>query len=89
MMPKRKREHDKMNHDILDKNNHISKIFKIMNILNVNVSKYLAYDIYITILKYFIYVIYMYIVYIYLRIGYFGKFITSPFIIILPTLNLF
>ncbi len=31
MMPKRKREHDKMSHDILNtfKNNHISKIFKI------------------------------------------------------------
>jgi hypothetical protein len=29
MMPKRKREHDKMSHDILDKNSHISKIFKI------------------------------------------------------------
>jgi hypothetical protein len=60
--------------------------------MNVNVSKYLTYDIYITILKYlkyFIYVIHMYIVYIYLRIGYLGKFITSPFIIILPTLNLF
>jgi len=63
-----------------------------MNILNVNVSKYLKYDIYITILKYlkyFIYVIHIYIVYIYLKIGYLGKFITSPFIIVLPTLNLF
>ncbi len=63
-----------------------------MNILNVNVSKYLKYDIYITnfkYLKYFIYVIDIYIVYIYLKIVYLGKFITSPFIMVLPTLNLF
>jgi hypothetical protein len=63
-----------------------------MDILNVNDSKDLKYDIYITIfkyLKYFIYVIHIYIVYIYLRIGYLGKLITSPFIAIIPTLDLF